>query len=489
MIDIKGWISKSEHKFLITIITILIFAVVVRIYFFLQTVEQPLFWDEAEYMSTAVHWIHNVPYELNPQRPPLFQLMIAILIFFSFTEPLIKLLLVIIPSILCSFTIYLLGKEMYNKTIGMVGAFLFAVNWSVLFWSMRIQPDFLSIFFQILAILYIWKYWKYQHTKHIIYAALFVAVALMFKVSALLVLLMIFIFALFRERLHIFKDKNYYYFALVFLATLIPYFIWSYINFGTILGFKAGYSSNIISNAPFYWGTLKFFQALTENLLLILFIAGIIYATRKIFYIDIIIKDKKLLLDPDIFGMFALIIISSFYIFYIRGAEDRWLFLWLPFIFYFVGTLFQYIYNEIKNYSKFIAFTLIIGIIIFIGYQHLQHADEIINAKKYAYKEVKEASLWIKENSNPDDIIFSKSVTQMTYYARRQIRGFGGTDEEFKEQVQKYKPKYIVFSVFEFHGNTLEYPQKFNNSLEPVKAYQINGQPVLVIYRFKNYDL
>ena len=142
--------------------------------------------------------------------------------------------------------------------------------------------------------------------------------------------------------------------------------------------------------------------------------------------------------------------------------------------------------KEIFFQEKFVLLILV-G-----GYFQITRASEIINAKKDSYLEVKEASLWIKENSNPEDIIFSKSSTQMTYYAQRHIYGFGGNETEFKEEVKKHKPKYIVFSVFEPHGITLEYPDKFKDSLIPVKSYaspQDSNAYTLVIYEFKDYDL
>ena len=181
-----------------------------------------------------------------------------------------------------------------------------------------------------------------------------------------------------------------------------------------------------------------------------------------------------------------------YFVFLERDAEDRWLLpITLPLLI-LAGKGLYFIYDIIKKYQKHVAIAVFVILILIGGYFQLSRASEIINAKKDSYQEVKEASLWIKENSNPEDIIFSKSSTQMTYYARRQVLGFGGNETEFKGEIKKYKPKYIVFSVFEPHGATLEYPEKFKDSLEPVRAYFTDAeqtQPVLVVYEFKNYDL
>ena len=181
-----------------------------------------------------------------------------------------------------------------------------------------------------------------------------------------------------------------------------------------------------------------------------------------------------------------------YFIFLERDAEDRWLLpLALPLLI-LVGKGLYFIYDFVKKYEKKVAIAIFIILILIGGYFQLSRASETINGKKDSYQEVKQASLWIKENSSPDDLIFSKSVTQMTYYARRQVLGFGGNETQFKEEVKKYKPKYIVFSVFEPHGETLQYPEKFKEHLEPVQAYtspQDTSQYTLVIYKLKDYDL
>src|SRR3989344_5842992 len=93
---VERWLRDKENR---GIIAIMILAIVVRIYFFIQTSGQAMWWDEAEYMASAKHWAFGVPYDLNPQRPPLFQLLGAILLMIGFSEAMIQFLIVVIPSI------------------------------------------------------------------------------------------------------------------------------------------------------------------------------------------------------------------------------------------------------------------------------------------------------------------------------------------------------------------------------------------------------
>src|SRR3989344_6324980 len=92
------------------ILGIVVLAFIIRIYYLRMSAGQTLWWDEAEYMATAKHWALDVPYTLNPQRPPLFQLAAAFLIRAGFEEFALKFLLVVIPAVVIVYVTYLLGK-------------------------------------------------------------------------------------------------------------------------------------------------------------------------------------------------------------------------------------------------------------------------------------------------------------------------------------------------------------------------------------------
>ena len=446
-----NWLKKPTNLLLVLII---IFGLFLRIHYWNVTEDQAIWWDEAEYMSAAKKWAFGVPYNLNPQRPPLFQFLSSIIFMSGLGESIIKLFLVVAPSAFLILSIYLLGEELYNKKIGLIAAFLSAVSWSFLFWTARIQPDFLSMSFQVLAILFMWKFWKNKKPQSIIWAGIFSAAEFYFKVSALLVPMSFVLFILIKDRFSAIKNKNYYIYSASFLLTLVPYFIWSYLSFGTLTAFKSGYSNALISSmpVPFGWYNLQFFYTLTQNVFFALFIIGIILGLKFLLYVDVLIKEKKKCFDPDIFGFIVLVVVASFYIFYIRGTEDRWVFLWLPFIFFFMGKTIMFIYENVKKYGKWISVVLCIGLLVWGGYGNLTRADDLIKGKISSYAQVKDSGIWIKENSEKDDLVWSLSMTQHTYYTERNVSNYNApieTSEEFDEFVMLNRPRYIVASIFE----------------------------------------
>jgi 4-amino-4-deoxy-L-arabinose transferase-like glycosyltransferase len=486
-------IKWFRNPYNLAIVGILLFAFALRLYYFILTKNQPLWWDEAEYMSTAKHWAFGVPFELNPQRPPLFQFLSALIFMAGLGELIIKFLLVILPSLFLVYAVYLLGKEMFDKKIGLIAALLTTVSWTLLFWSARFQPDLFSMVFQVLAILFMWKYWKEPKTKTIIFSAIFAALGFYFKVSALIVPVIFCIFILFKDRLAALKNKDYYIFAAVFLLVLVPYFFWASATFHNITAFKTGYTDAASIDKPFGWYTLGFFNSLTENILFILFIVGLVLALKFLLYLDILAKDKTRCFDSGLFSILSLIAVSAFYIFYIRDAEDRWVFLWLPFIFFFTGTAIVTSFEFLKKYNKILSVLAVVILLVLCVYMQLGHANKIINLQKESYLPVKEAAIWLKENSPHNASILTLSYTQTVYYSERNVTSFStiNTEKDFEDYINSNKPNFLEISAFETRANKewlSDWLEKNQNKTFPVKVYYADSQrtqAILILYSIR----
>jgi 4-amino-4-deoxy-L-arabinose transferase-like glycosyltransferase len=494
--EITTRLKKPSNLLLVAIILL---AIILRFNNVIKTEGQALWWDEAEYGSTAKKWALGVGYDLNPQRPPLFQFFWAILLSLGSSELFIKIFLVVIPSIFLVYVTYLLGKEMYDYKVGLIAAFLSATSWTYLFWSSRFQPDFFSMTFQILSILFMWKYWKNENTKHIIASGLFAALGAYFKISALLVPMTFFVFILLRDKFKALSKKDYYIFAATYLVTLVPYFIWAKYELGRWSGFlESGYSNQVVNPTnPFAWNTIKFFFTLTEGpwgLIFFIFLLGVILSLKFFLYFDVMIKDKNKICDPNLFGIIAFIVSAAFYIFYIRGIEDRWIFLWVPFLFFFVGVALNFIFNLTKKYNKFIAILIVLVILLIGGFSQDNHANKLIKDKEESYIPVKLGGSWIKDNSGKEALVFTQSQTQTTYYAERKIssisRFMNSTEFESFINNTNETEKLLMVSIFEYHPPWIhEWISNNQNRLTPLQAYfadEAKTQPVLVIYKIKD---
>lgn len=487
---VKTWLKNPYNVLLVSILAL---ALIIRLYFFVKTGQQPLWYDEADYMSTAKHWAFDIPYRLNVHRPPLFQFIAAIGFMIGFGELTLKFLLAIVPSVALVYFVFLLGREMYDERIGLIAAFLTAISWTLLFWTVRYQPDFISMSFQVLSIFFMWRYWKSEKTKPIVFAGIFAALGFLFKVSALLVPITFMVFILIKDRFSAFKNKNYYWFSLAFLLTLLPYFIWSQVTFGTPFSFASGYAEAVLVEVGFAWHVLNFFYMLSENILFVLFIIGTLMAFKFVLYLDVLAKNKKKCFDANIFGILILVIVAAFYIFYIKAIEDRWVFLWLPFMFMFIGNASMFIYDSIKKYTKILAVIALIVILAWGAYAQFGHASDIIEAKKDSYAPVKQAALWMKDNSLPDDKLVTVSYPQTVFYSEREVvwLSFINSSEDFDKFVDEERPKFVMLSVFEPHKQWMyDWPDTRNDTFPVHVQYgdPQNTQPMLIVYRIA-YDL
>ncbi len=481
------------------IILILFFGFIIRIYYLILTKNQAEWWDSGEYASYALHWAFGLPLEsINPQRPPLFPLLEAILFKLGFNEITFKFILELIPSTLIILVSYLIVKEMYNKKLALIVALFTSVFWLLIFNTVRLHADVLLILFSYLAVYYFWKgYIKKEKNYYIWLIGVFIALAFMTKLIAGLFGIIFLVYILIIDKFKFLKNKHLWISLILMFLLLLPYFIWQINEFGKPTAFLAGSHvtsdpGGITSYKPVGWYILKHIPWMLNTTLLILMFIGILTLYTLFLSLDLVIKNKNKESYNDLFIFIWILITLIYFIFLERDAEDRWLLpIMLPLL-VIAGKGLIFVYDSIKKYEKKVAISVFIILILVSFYFQIDRASEIINAKKDSYKEVKEASLWIKENSKENDVIFSKSVTQMTYYSRRYVTGFGGNETEFKEKIKQYKPKYIVFSIFEPHGTTFEYTTKFSNSIVPVQAYFADNEKtkaVLIIYEFKNYDL
>ncbi|MDO8460310.1 MAG: glycosyltransferase family 39 protein [Nanoarchaeota archaeon] len=489
---VLDWIKEPSNA---TLIAILILAFAIRMYYFPTIKGQPLWWDEAEYMATAKHWAFGVIYNLNGQRPPLFQALAALAFKLGLQEAAMRILLVIIPSVILSFTIYLLGKEMFDKKIALIAAFLSSISWTFVFWSLRLQPDFFSMIFQVLAVFFMWKYWKEENKKMILPAlsGLCVALGVYFKVSALLVPMIFIVFIFLKERLSAFFNKANYVFSISFLISMVPYFIWSYFTFHDVLALRGGYTPDRTAlEFAIGWYNFRFYYFLTEGVVFILFLIGLILALKFLFYSDLLLKEKKHWLNADIFCVLSLAFVSAFYIFYIRNTDDRWVFLWMPFIFLLAGKGLMFIYDKSKKYSKPLAILIIAVLLALSGYYQYKHFDSIIETKKDSYMPTKLSGIWLKENANKNDRVLSAGYTQTVYYSEINVTHLTGdyaTQASFDGFLQNTTPRYVILSALEYNPpGALEWVQNNQNRVTPVQAYFSDAEkknPILIIYEIK----
>ncbi len=494
-------LQKRLEKFLrnrtnLVFVLVLLFALGIRIYYFTQTFDQPLWWDEADYVSMSKSLVGGANYPFTIQRPPLFPVLGALFYFIGGgNETFVRFFLVLLPSLGVVIMTYVLGRSLYNRKVGLVASFIMSVFWVLLFNTFRLHTDALALLFIMLSMYFLWQYYiKFKDTNKLWLVGLFLSLAFMTRIVYGLFIPLFAIFILSVKGTTVFKEKWLYVTGAVSFLAILPYLIWSKLHFDKFLAFSQGYTSygSKAEALPFAWGLFDYFKLYTGDVLFILFLLGLGLALMELVLgFDLIRKRRRI--KAHFLLLLTIIIPTVYFAFIERSAgEPRWLIMVAPAMFYFIGLILIKGYVMIRKYQKYVGLSVVLILLYFGASHELKTADEIIDARKDSYLPVKLSGLWIKENSQEGDTVLSHSVPQTAYYSERETRGVPGNAENLKIAIEEIQPRYLIISVFEPHSEeSLQYPQTYINSLVPVQGYfadDAQTQPILVIYEFVNYD-
>lgn len=493
------WIKKDYNYLLLSLI---IFTVLIRIYYLFLTKDQPIWWDGAEYMNMGKAMAFNLPYSFDAVRPVFFSFIVSLLYHIPETEFLTRIFVVLLSITSIIFT-YLLGKEMFDKKIGIFASFLLSVYYIQMFFSFRILMDIPSLAFFTLSAYFFYNYFKNNSIKSLYIGAVAIGIGTMAKQNTAFFLLIILIYLLFTEKLKFLYKKEIYISALIYWITISPYVIWGYIKFhGFVLAKSAAEvtpSGNLFThtlqllstylvNFPTYVFNLGQDSSLWlfSGILLIIIFLFSIY--KLVIGFDVLLKDnlnnKELKRDLYLLLIFIIpmITVSAF----IGHTEDRYIINAFPAFFIMIGFFCFSVYNFLeKKKLKIIGIIFIILVIVFFAYSQLKASNDLIKNKIPSYKEIKQAGIWLRQNTLPTDIIATKSQAQIKYYSNREVMFFPSTKEEFELNLSSNPNiKYFVLSAYETSFNwTYPYPQEKNMSV--VQVYAMNNQPAVIIYKIR----
>lgn len=484
-----------KHKLLLILLIILILAFILRIWVFSMTVNQPVWWDEADYLTLAKK-IGTDSYpnfklsELsNPRRPLLLPIIWGIIFKFGFGETTIRLTQFLF-SMFAVFLTYLVGKEMFNKKIGLLSAFFMSVFWLNLFFTGRLLLGLPATVFWLACVYFFWKgYVKKENKKYIWLAGLFFGLSVFTRAASLIMFVPLIIFILMKDKIKFLKNKNLWIAGILFLLIFSPFLIWVGANYGNpfkkFTGIGEGRFSQLSWDTLIEGNTIKFIQFFPTYLqipFLIVFLIGLVYFLDIFLGLDLLFKKEGSKLRNKIFLLMWIIVPLLFFgITTSQGnMEPRYLIYIFPSIFIIISVGLLKIYSYTKKYDKRLALGVILVILLIGCCYQITHASNIISIKKTSYLPVKESALWVKDNTKPNEVFMTQSFPQSMYYSERECYGYDN-EEISKRQLKDLKPKYMIVSIFELHPEWVyKYPEK--NNLKPVKVYPLGDKPALIIY-------
>ena len=486
---IKNFFSDYHN---IILVAILLFSFIVRLYFLIQTSSQPLWWDEAQYAEEARRI--GLGLETNDiwyyRRTILLPIIWASLFFAGLGETSLR-FSEIIFSVLLVFTTYLLGKELFNKDVGLGSSLVMSFSRIILFESTRLLNSIPAAAFMTLAAYYFYKgYMKDYKPKYLYLFGLFAGIAMNLRFATFLALISFVVIFLIKEKFKFWNNKHVIGSFLLILIILSPFFILYQKHYSEgIKDFLRHYGEVGVKKEekqPYLGvtGLWLYIKEIPNNIswfMFIMFIIGCVFLLDFFIAPDLIFKDLNLQKNLFLF-LFILppLIYHGFKSLYV---EDRYLIGILPVIAIIAGYGLFKSYKYLKNYNKYLALSMISVLLLISTFTQISDAKEAIYSKRDSYQQIKDASLFIKENSKTGDIVISNSIPQMQYYTDRSVYYIEDANE-----VDKLKPKFYVISIYEKSADSYyEYPEKNKEKLKVVQVYFLDEQqtrPSLIIYEF-----
>ncbi len=505
-----GWIKDNYDR---AFIGILIVAFILRIAVFVITKNQAIWFDAAEYMSTAKYWagIGNMSDIWYYRRGFFWPLFGALFFKLGLGETAINLVYNVLFSTGTVVVSYFLIRDMFNKRYALFASIGVTFSWVFLFFTGRPSNEIPATFFLLLSLLLFWKGYEMEKGKKYIYfSAFFLAISVLTRMQNLMFIPIFLVLVFAKEKFKFLKNKSLWIGLLIFALVLLPLFVIYTQHFGNpitdimswVFGIKVGGSPVQAREYPLS-NIFLYLKDLPYNLtipIFVLFVIGSLY-----FFMDLFLGFDKIFKNRNIqtkLFTFLWILLPLLILGYLdTSAQQRYTLMQHPFMFmiaaiplFEVGKLLE---KHSKINKKIISVLIIIGFIAALV-PNLVWANQLTESKKTSYQEVKWAGEWLKENSNLDDMIITNSFPQISYYAERKIATFSEglknpeahdsksifNESEFDTFVNESKPRYIVVSIFEGHEEwMLNYPVKNNNTWTPVQGYKQGEQPVLIIYQ------
>ena len=448
------WLKEHQYATILAIFGILL---AVRIYYFISTLHQPIWWDEGDYLNIARWWAFGSPeWSVNPLRPLLFPFMLTILVKIGLGEFFFR-LIPFISSIASVGLVYLIGKELYDKRIGVISAITFATFWSFLFFTYRILVDVPVAFLWLLAVWLFLRGYEQKSKKHLLWFVPIIVLGFLMKYTGALLVFILIVYLFITDRFKPLFNKTLWKSVALSLVAIIPFLWYEVTRFGHPLAFYIASIHGRAESPRSMWQTLIDYINVTlpmvKSVFLVLFILGFaLLLFELVIGFDLLWKNKEKKLKANLLLVLMFLVPFLYIVSLGYGAyiEERYLFLMYPFMFIIGAKALVTIADFIKKYSKRVALIVVIVVIAMGMYQNITYGDDMIMNKKKSFLQVQQAAEWVNERSEKDDLIFvHHTQAEFQYAANRRVEGVPGfTEEELLDEIRTKRPKFLVMNIY-----------------------------------------
>jgi 4-amino-4-deoxy-L-arabinose transferase-like glycosyltransferase len=426
-------------------------------------------------------------------RPILFPLISSIFFKLGLGEIGIRFIWLIM-SVFNVGLIYFLGRELFNKRVGLIASALMSVSYIELFYSNRMLVNLPEVFFTLVAfILFVKVEFSNQNKKLIRWILPLLMIGTLMRFTVGLGIIILLSYLIITKGFNLFKEKEWYMSLLFAILLYLPYGLYSWIKYKNpvyvIASVLVGSTGDRAPGTTIFTVLKQYLLYLPQytnwifflSFLLALFLLGI----SLVLSYDLIRKEEKS--KKSIFIFLFLIIPLLYFGLFVNHFEDRYIAMILPIVFVLTAYGLDIVYKNIAKYSKNIIAMIILLVILISGtYFMYSHSDLIIKDKINSYGDLREVGLWIRSNSQEGDGILSAGVPQINYYSEREVYRNEQNITSQLELIKNKSIKYIIVTNWEkdpeWLYNYLSSNQTdFKNVYQSVSNYN-NNQMFAVVF-------
>ncbi|MSR86283.1 glycosyltransferase family 39 protein, partial [Candidatus Woesearchaeota archaeon] len=465
---VKGFFSKRENQIILGIILI---ALLIRLYFFFKTFNQALWWDEADYMTIAKNYGLGTPEVAAPWRARGMSLIFGIFYFLGANE-IFQRLVVVTVSTLAVFMTYLIGKEFYNKKVGMIAAAILAVSWVHLFWTTRFSGEVFGMVFFGFAALFFWRGYVLDKSKwYMIASGALIAYGIFLYESVGVIFVFLAVYLLATERFRFLKKKKFWWGILGLSIVLLGVFGHYYDLYGQIYprvshiiegSLAPGQElDQKLSSQGFFMVFLSIFTFVSPAVLLdylkwpliILTGLGLVTFLDLVLGFDLVIKNQDEKLRKDFFIFWWAIATLAFFGVYLvitkAYYEPRYIFPALPAMFIIAARGIILIAEYVEKQKEKVGTIAIILLLLLVSYSQLPNANAQIENRALTFSQERPAGEWLKEHTEEGDILLACSqVVPLIYYSERETITYRYNTSEVDAQITNWSVPYIIVDMY-----------------------------------------
>jgi len=489
---IKNWLKEP---FNLALLGVLIFAVGIRLYYFSFTLGQGLWWDEAAYGSLAKNIMHGGIWDATDLiigekgiRPPLFPLIWGFLVSIGFGESAVRFLLEFVPSVIAVFFVYLIGREFYGKKVGLISTAIFSVLWIHLFYTGRLLTNVPALSLLFPSIYLFSKALKTENGingKYFAFSLILAALATIVRYPVGLIFFVYLGFLILTLRTDLLKEKKFWISGIFGMIPLWIFFLINYVRVGNIFPALLGSDYVQVVNEKIGFYVLNFIPTYLTTTFFVTFLIGLVIVVLELFLgYDQIRKSQKL--RGHLLLLLLFIAVYGYFVFYLRGAEDRWLMPASLALVIFSGYGMGKIQDFLKKYGKKFSSLIVILLLVWGAYAQINFANDLIENRSTSFLQLRQGFEWIKENSAEDSKILGAGIQAYSiYYAERGYVSFTSNESDTEELAKE--TDYLVLHGFTKPPEFVErYVQENQDKWALANVFffdEAKTQPAFIVYR------